>query len=69
MAAVPPSASHCSVLHFEHDSRIRQDGVVEPEAILSHHNLANIMPLCALSDSGELLALTYNTGFVSIHDR
>ena len=69
MAAVPPLGSHCSVLHLEQGFNIRQGNALERESIPNHPKMANVTPLCALSRSGEVLALSYNDGFVSIRDR
>ena len=66
MAAIPPMATHCSVLDLEHGSHLRQDSLIEPGSI---QRVANVAPVCALSKSGAYLAVTFNDGFVSICNR
>ncbi len=63
MAAIPPMASHCSVLELEHGSHLRQDSLIKPG---SSQKGPNVAPLCALSESRAYLAVTFNDGFVSI---
>ncbi len=66
VAAMPPRATPCSVLDLEHGSHLRQHSLIKPG---SNQKGTDVAPLCALSKSGEYLAVTFNDGFVSICKR
>ena len=69
MAAIPPSASQCSILEIVHGSHIRQHEAFKLDFAPRLQSAGKFTPLCALSSSGCYLAVTVNDGYVSVYER
>ena len=70
MAAIPPSAAHCYILELVAGNHIIQHAAVKPETPPEPSRGSDVQRThCALSYSGNHVAVAVSNGYVWVFDR